>query len=240
MAACLAALIPVLPASAQDTIHLTWNDCALEQAGAPDLSSDCSSDEGENALYCAFTLASPLDDVLGIEVILDLQHSASGLPDWWEILGEGACRDGALRVSGDFTANGVCVDTWHDLGAGDVTYELAPGGVASRTRIKGNYAVRSDMPRTVTAGEMHYGLKILIDNRNTVSASFCSGCEDGACLVLNSIKLLRGPGSPPQDPLVVPGSGNGNRVTWRGGAGADCLAVPAKNRTWGQIKSLYR
>jgi hypothetical protein len=33
-----------------------------------------------------------------------------------------------------------------------------------------------------------------------------------------------------------PGS---NIVTWQG-AGPSCLAVPTKNVTWGQVKSLYR
>ena len=31
-----------------------------------------------------------------------------------------------------------------------------------------------------------------------------------------------------------------NFITYQGGSGATCATVPAMNRTWGQVKALYR
>ena len=59
--------------------------------------------------------------------------------------------------------------------------------------------------------------------------------------MLNQVKLLRGGKSIPTEvTLETSGPSHANWVTWRGGSGADCAAVPVRARTWGQIKSLYR
>ena len=231
------------PARAFDgQIYLTWEDCALDGAGSPDLGVACVLNEGVNALHCAFTLAQPIDDVVGIEVIVDLQHSDGILPDWWRLQGKGECRENSLFASGDFTADVVCTDPWHDLGGGEALYYPGlPGGLDNQARMIGTYAIRADSARALEAGTMYYGLKLLLSNQKTTFPGECTGCNRPACLVLNSVKLLRGPGSKPSEVTIeTPGSANANRVTWRGGSGADCTAVPVRARTWGQIKSLYR
>jgi hypothetical protein len=67
----------------------------------------------------------------------------------------------------------------------------------------------------------------------------CAGCGVGACLVLNSVELVRLPGAPGGDAtLTQPAEAGSNFANWQ--SGAACVAVPARNRSWGQIKSLYR
>jgi hypothetical protein len=64
----------------------------------------------------------------------------------------------------------------------------------------------------------------------------CAGCSTGACIVLNSVELVRLPGAIGGNvTLTTPGS---NFATWQ--AGAACVTVPVRNRTWGQVKALYR
>ena len=234
-------LLSTVPASAFDgQIHLSWDDCALGGAGTADLGTACLFEEGNSALYCVFTLSQPIDDVVGIEVTVDLQHSAGELPNWWR-LGEGGCRDASLFASGDFSVEGVCADPWRNLGAGVALYYPGlPRGQPSQARMLGVYAIRADSARVLDAGLMYYGLKLLISNQRTAFPG-CAGCLQPACLVLNQVKLLRGAKSTPSEvTLEIPGPARANWVTWRGGSGADCATVPVRARTWGQIKSLYR
>ena len=58
------------------------------------------------------------------------------------------------------------------------------------------------------------------------------------CIVFNSAALSE-PAPAPDAILSGPPTGGRNVITWQG-AGANCAAVPVRNRTWGQIKSLYR
>ena len=234
-------LMSAVQAAADGRIYLSWEDCALDGAGAADLDAACEFDEGNSALHCAFTLDQAIDDVVGIEVTVDLQHSQRTLPNWWRLMGKGECRDASLFASGDFTGNGVCADPWRNLGGGVALYYRGlPRGETSQARMIGVYALQSDSARTLDAGPMYYGLKLLISNQKTVFPA-CGGCFQPACLVLNQVKLLRGPKSVPSEITIeTPGPALANRATWRGGSGADCATVPARSRTWGQIKRLYR
>ena len=234
-------LIAVPAAAFDGQIYLSWDDCALGGAGTADLGTACLFDEGNSSLYCAFTLAQPIDDVVGVEVTVDLQHSQGSLPDWWRLQGKGDCRDQSLFASGDFSTESVCTDPWRNLGAGVAIYTPGlPRGQSSQARMRGFYAIQADSARVLDAGAMYYGLELLISNQRTAFPG-CAGCLQPACLVLNQVKLLRGAKSIPTEvTLETSGPAHANWVTWRGGSGADCAAVPVRARTWGQIKSLYR
>ena len=59
--------------------------------------------------------------------------------------------------------------------------------------------------------------------------------------MLNSIIIGRQDGSPGGNFfLQTPGPGEANWARWQGGGGANCAAVPVRNRAWGQLKGLYR
>ena len=238
---CLLPVVFATPAARADgELHLSWDDCRI--TGTTDAASVCLLNEGASELFCAFILDAPIDDVLGVEVVVDLQHSGGQLPDWWRLQGKGECRDGTLSVSGDFTSNGICIDPWSNLGGGLVLYDPGlPRGQPSQARFHATYAIPSEQAREIGSGKMTYGLKIVIRNDKTVFPFECPGCALAACLVLNQITLLRPPGAePPEVPLIRPGVGDANRVTWKGGTNADCTAVPVRKTTWGQVKSLSR
>ena len=72
----------------------------------------------------------------------------------------------------------------------------------------------------------------------TVGTDACGGCMVPVCLMLNLVRIAQPPGTPGGDievsnPLVS------NYVTWQGASLFLCL-TPTVNRTWGQVKSLYR
>jgi hypothetical protein len=195
-------------------------------------------------LFCAFTVAAPVDSVLGIEAVVDLQVDTPGAPDllaWWR-LGPGECRDGSLDASQDYSTFHACTDTWQlPLGPALIAAyrEGQPGsGVASRARIVAVAGVTSaqDMV-TVSPGVAYNAVQILIDNANS---GLCAGCTNRTCLVLNSIWLRRASDMSRDVLLTTPGPQAANWASWNGENASDCAAVPVRRATWGRLKSLYR
>lgn len=249
--AALAAALALSASAARagEGLFLRWNDCA-NGAGLSSLNGGCTLNTGDQRLYCAFTLAQPLDEVLGIEAVVDLQAAATTLPDWWHLepadIGLGlpqGCRYGNLLASQDFTGETGCSDLWLNRGAA-IIQGYTPGeprGSSSQARIKAVATLPGPFVSSLDATHMYYGLKLVIQNGNTVSFGACAGCLTHVCLVLNSIWVRRTLGAPGGDQLLVnPGPLGSNWATWQGSSNLDCQAVPVRRATWGQIKSLYR
>ena len=238
----MAGILAARPAAAADALHLTWDDC--EPGGTHDQAFDCGANNVTLGLYLAFSSAVATGaDVVALEAVVDVQHSLATLPDWWRMSASGECRSGQLLASVDFSAANVCVDPWAGAGSAEVQgYSYGePHPVPNQVRIKVVAGVPSSQAWTLAANQLYYGMKVLISTDHSTGSLACAGCQAPACLVLNSILVRRLPGAPGGDlTIVTPGAGNANRATWRGGAGADCAAVPARRTTWGTIKSLYR
>jgi hypothetical protein len=220
-------------------LYLTWTDCALAPGAVGDLGQACASDFGQQALYCAFRLPAPADSVLGVGIVVDVQHADATLPDWWRFDVAG-CRTGDLGAGFDFTSQSACVDFLQVHATGALGYYLTePRGGASQARIR---AAASVLPgfgyAQLDASSMYYGARLTITNAKTTA---CTGCAGHACLVLNSVIVKRQPGAAGGDVVLgEPGAANANWATWQGGSGANCATVPARPVTWGQLKGLYR
>lgn len=194
-------------------------------------------------MFCAFQMPQATGpDVLGLIAVIDLQHSAPALPDWWQLAKSGACRSGNLSASADFTQNSECADPWN----GDAVSEVQafrpgePRGGANQVRIVAVCGVVPELARSLDATSLYYALKLVIRNALTTGPARCAGCAQPACLVLNSIEVKRTTGAPGGDLFItMPGPNNGNWALWRGG-GPDCTMVPVKNVTWGRVKGIYR
>ncbi len=227
---------------ADEGLFLTWGDCALGTS-THDLWSACDTNLGDQKLFCAFRVPFAADSVLGLEVVVDLQHSAPTLPAWW-LFAPGGCRAGVLRPSFDFTGRTACRDFFGGNASGTLqSYTVGqPGGAANQARIRTAAAMLPGYGyATLDAAETYYAAILPIPDDNTVGVTACAGCAGPACLVLNSITVRRQPGATGGDiVLAAPGPGNANFATWQGGAGANCAAVPVRSMTWGRIKGLYR
>jgi len=227
------------PARAQGGLYLTWSDCPQGGGSQSDFVSLCTND-GQQELYCAFTMPQATGaDVLGIIAVIDLQHSQSPLPNWWHLEASGGCRSQCisgpcLAASTDFSQSAACVDPWHGQAVSEIqAYTIGePRGLPSQVRIKAVAGVTPALAVSLGATSMYYGVKLVIQNTWTTGVGACAGCSPSACLVLNSIEVVRTAGAP--------GGGNLNWARWGGSPDADCGLVPARALTWGGVKSLYR
>ena len=230
------ASLAVAPRAARADDHLwsTWGACALG-GGTHDVTFSCGDLFATHSLVCSFMLAAPIDSVIGVELVVDVQCATDTLPAYWH-LDTGGCNANQLLVS--FPAPGACADPWGGHAGGLLQEAVAgqPRGGASQVRLKVVATVPANQARTLDAGVVYDALQLDFANERL---SRCDGCQTPACLVLNSILLLRPPGSAA---VLVPGDGSAtdNLATWQGGLGADCNAVPARPRTWGAVKVLYR
>lgn len=229
----------------------TWNACSSDGGG---ISGTFSCDDNTGSESVVFTLISDstLSGVVAAVVTLDLYT----LPACWYVidtwgepwpaftsywyLGTGGCRNGALSAANDFwnhpwAESDHCQDLWQGLG-------LTGPGINLLTRVEPanpyrvQWSAAFALPYGTTAeaepGVEYYVLRLILSKARSAGPGACDGCCQDmylcASMELDGYTYRR------KAVFERPWSG----LTWEG-AGAACR-VPAGNRTWGQIKTLYR
>jgi hypothetical protein len=245
IAVALSAAFPVATRAAEG-LYLTWDDCA-QGTFTSNRDFACDTNAGTNELYVAFTMPQATDNVRAAEIVIDVQHSSAVLPDWWR-LESGGCRwpmfePTNLTAAATFPGRTACLDMWQGASTAPIA-EIAgytvgqPAGGANQVRIKVTVSVLPGNERTLDGSSMYYAARVILTNSLTVGSPSCAGCSGAACLVLNSILIGRAAGG--NVFLQTAGAGEANWALWQGGSGANCAAVPIRNRPWGQVKGLYR
>ena len=221
-------------ARAQGSLFLTWQDCATG-GGLSDGVFGCNTDINEFPIVPAFTLTQAVDSVFAAEMVLDVDVASDTLPSWWR-MAPGECRMGALAADVAATS---CADPWGGQGVAEVQgyLEGQPYMSPHHVRILVAVGVPSSAARALAAGTPYTLCRIVL---RTIATSTCAGCSVPACFVLESIELLRLPGASPPTVTLASGMAPQNWITWLGGAGASCGAVPVRHTTWGAVKALYR
>ena len=221
-------------------LNLSWNDCGA--AGTQNRNFACNTNVGNNILIASFVAPTGLTEVTGNEVVIDLQTSGAVLAPWWEMK-TGSCRAASsLASSVDFTVGPfTCYDYWQGGAvSGHVEDLYATGPNTARIKLVVALPAGSPLITAIPAGLEVYSCKFTINNAKSTGLGACAGCFDGACIVLNSIRITQTPVAPGGNKFLS-NPDLRNWVTWQGGGVALCPeATPAKNRTWGSVKSLYR
>jgi hypothetical protein len=190
----------------------------------------------------------------GIEVVIDAQSNGD-MPDWWQSYNAGTCRATNFGASGMIAPVSLpCLVLWTAAPNGGInafqTADYPPGTpfpdpAPNRLRIK--VAMGTALGRTTLLNttkqyhaftmSMNTG-KSIDDPLNDPPVVACVGCDVPVSLVLNQIGLYA---DAIQDYVTAPLA---NRcITWQGGSNTPlegCTATPARNTTWGNVKSLYR
>lgn len=226
-------------ASAAPGINFAWNNC-FSDGGVPNRNFACNVNTGSNVAVASFVAPAGVVAMSGNEVVIDLQSAGTTLPLWWQFKNAGTCRTTALSVNFSPPAIVICVDPWVGQAAGGIgAYTIGFGGNPTRARM--TVAVATPAPGPIDANVEYFSMNMAVSNAKTVGTGACTGCTVPVCLVLNSIKITQ-PVGVGDFKLGNSGSPGSNIITWQGGAvgGGGCGAVPARNATWGSVKSLYR
>jgi hypothetical protein len=220
-------------------LSLGWLDCrAGGNSGANHLEFGCPvSGIVELSLYPGLVLAAPVDSVISIELVIDVDVADVTLPPWWHTE-PGGCRAGGWAA--DALTAPACIDPWDGAGVSDVQGWIPgqPGGLDHHGRL---LIAAAPAPGTLAAFAADTPYSLAHARLRSTNPASCAGCTTPACLVFNSVLIRRLPGSSVEEVFVSgPEQPGLERVVWQGGAGADCNAVPVRRSTWGAVKSLYR
>lgn len=237
-------LVVTLPRSSRaDGINLYWNDCASGLRARTNRVFACDTNIADHFLVASYVYVSDNQNLGRIELFIDIQSAAPVLPPWWGLARTGACRSSALAAISPSNF-GTCLDAWGGANAAPeynyLTTANSPTMPPNRARI---YSGSSTDHATIVP--LYYEEAVAglfrIKSIRTVGTGACGGCLDPVCLVLNSITLSCFWDDCP--PITLTSPLTSNYVTWQGGAigGPGCPgATPTLNRTWGQLKTLYR
>ena len=217
-------------------VNLGWNACG--PAGVALKSFACDSNAGSHVAVGSYIAPAGITQLNGMEITLDLCSAAAQLPDWWLFLNAGSCRQTSLGLNFIYTG-ADCLDYWAFVGpavGGIAAYRVGYPG-ANGARILAVGAVPSDVASTVAAGEEYFAFNLTINNAKTVGTGACAGCGAPACLVLSRIRLTQPLGV---GDFTLDSPGFRQFIAWQGPCQSYGCYVPALNRTFGQIKAMYR
>ena len=255
-------LLLAAPAAHAAGVNFAWEKC-LPEGGTSLHYFACDTNVTSPVAVAVASFMPSVDRpaFVGFEAVVDLKSTTDALPDWWQFFNPGSCREQSLSVSADFGASPhtQCADPFGGPTRGGIagyltstTIPPAPYGPPAYERLKCAFA--TDDVRPVLNGVEYFAFTIRIDGGHSTGAGACAGCNVPVCLLLTEIKVVENTGPyerlshPIQNQLIgwQCGQGSASHDLW-GQAwlntcathGAPCF-TPARNRTWGGIKALYR
>jgi len=241
-------LLAASPALAARGVNLSWSRCAGEGLGSQLKSFACDANAGAEQLVVSFVLDAPIPQVSGNEIVIDLISQDDPMPAWWDFKDAGTCRQASLGMNVvQDPADVVCAD-WASgqstggIGAYNNTSDINttfPEDIWPRhRRLKMALAVPLSGVADLAADVEYFSCNVTIDHTKSVGAGACSGCAGQVCLLLQSVKVTTV--LPGNDRMVFGGATAGSDMAHWQGSSADCRIVPVRNRTWSQVKALYR
>ena len=75
-------------------VNFSWDACTSE-GGVQNKTFACDTNTGSDVLYGSFVLGTDQTNSIGIEATVDIHAQSTNLPDWWQFVNAGACRQSA-------------------------------------------------------------------------------------------------------------------------------------------------
>ena len=236
------------PAAVACGLSLSWNDCALGATAAASKAFACNTNDGYHVLTVSFDHYTDIPDVTGLYVFVDLVSESCPMPSWWEFRNSGSCRLAGLSATALMLPwQTACADPWQGQGSAAISGYYNPVQSSHRhSRIVASVVVPAGFSVPIVAGTEYYGVNLLIRNQQTVGAGACAGCTIAVCLVIAEVALT----SIDSGETRITSPGTSALASWQPSGNFPCVCshcdppaictTPVVNRTWGQIKSLYR
>ena len=239
-------LFSATAAHAAQGINLRWSSC-LGDGGSYNRNFACDTNAGTNVLVGSFELGTPLAQVSGNEMVIDLWFGSLGLPAWWAFTKADFCRQASLALDTALPPAALsCVDWASGRSAGGIgDYRLNLNGFGT-AKIVMAIAVPATELADLDAGQEYFSFRLTIDNAKTVGSSSCGGCAIPVCLHFLAMNLTT-PDEANDRHLTTATNGTGSTMVtaWQGGQTsppnvASCpLATPTRRESWGAVKALY-
>jgi hypothetical protein len=232
-------------------LNLSWGPECASDATSINKNFACTSDSGSSTMVVSFAPSSSHEHLIAVDAVIDGVDCLNPVvPDWWQFKNTGACRIDALSTNSTISENAViCLDAWGGQGTPTITYYGDPVWVGTPTPpVQGNRArikVGCLVPVAVALGveeEREYFLfNVVVNHTKTVGPEYCTGCLVPMIWVLNSIMPGYQDGVYLSSEVITMPMVN-QLISWQGAPTywePNCT-VATLNKTWGQIKSLYR
>ena len=245
-----ATLAFVITGSARAQYELTWDKCPGSYGATTNKMFACDDAAQPMVLVASFTPQRSLPRFVGIEFHFEIASASGDLPDWWRV-GIGECREGAVSTSNSpGSAIGQCENPWLGARTGGGSQWTSNRSGPGRAELIMTYA--RDEKKALAAGTRYYGGTITIDPAGSSSGS-CSGCNTEVCIAITEIiisQLAVEPYDPdgdgiqdanPDNAVTVNHSTTSNVVSFNvRNPGANGCGAKVRNKTWGQVKTIYR
>jgi hypothetical protein len=250
LVACSGLLTLTLVASSAFAVGNTinWGGC-LGSGAASNQVFDCVGPGGPYNLV--LELQPPaLAGWFAVDIDLDLQVATPGLDSFWH-MNESGCNSTGLSISAarNTVPNTGCLANFTgSTGASVSSLITAYGdgyGGANRAKILVTVARSASSPIAAVAGSNYYlsHLTFSLDNASEAGGT-CVGCTYAAAILYQSTVMysVAGAGGLGSEavPIEIDGPGLGTNCAAINGGSGMCAATPTVNKTWGQLKSLYR
>ena len=244
-------LILPAPSARAAGLNLAWDQC-LSEGGVRAKKFACGLNTGYSDIVGSFVPSQPHAQFVACEVKLDIQSESTTLPDWWQFFNNGSCRENALTVSFDFTASpqSACTDPFGGVAVGGIGYYATvgsprPGYSPRLNAARIGMAVAMANAKYLSSGTEYYCFRLRMLNRASSGGGACAGCATPVCLTLSEVLVYDdtpeprdGEQSYPPAPEIISQQSLDNMIGWQD-TGTSCQSA-VKNKTWGQLKSLYR
>ena len=201
----------------------------------------CNTNSGSFPMTASFKVDHEIPDFVGVEITIEGQSDALTLPDWWKVGASPDCRFGKALMSAGFS--GVASDACLDWFGASTLLVYAYTWDTNKAHVTAAAAIPADVPIVLPIDTEYYAGQLQIVNSKTVGSGVCTGCSTGMIwglyeIVAAGLGVEPNPGMREELTEAMPG---GNQcLVWNNSVQPCAAPVPARNTTWGQVKSLYR
>jgi hypothetical protein len=238
-------------AAAAAGLNLAWDKC-LGEGGASAKTFACNTNTGYADIVGSFIPALPHPKFVGIEVKLDFQSMSQTLPAWWQFHNVGTCRESNFEVSFSFREQPRlnCEDPFDGGAYGGVGCYATPDhplsifdGGSNNSRLVLGAAVM--YAKNLSGGAEYYAFRLRIQYESSTGGGACEGCATPVCLSLAEVAVFDEGITDPEtgqtrepEPERITQQAQNLMITWQDSSGS--CQPKVRNKTWGQLKSLYR
>jgi len=221
-------------------VNIAWGTLCYTENPVSSTTFACTVNTatGNRQMTVSFMLNSGLPDMVGAEWLIEGQSDLPALPDYWKlgIAPSTDCRAGRAQFINSFVnvESETCLDWTAGAGfpAPNFTWDT------NKAHFTLGVAIDDGFPFSAQPDVEYYGGAVSLLNSKAVGAGSCGGCSAGMIFGLHTFTAAGKAGR--RDDFTYPISGGNQCLVWNGSTQPCDTPVPARNTTWGQVKSLYR